>query len=279
LRDPAAVLRRNDGDDFHGPRIDDHNLVSNEEIFEAAPPRLDFDERLRHPNEVHGSWHAGTDVKREVDTVDPGRVALPYNDVVNARALLLWQLDVHIGFRTSALAAFNRGAPSLAATLSRATFVPLALNVFAPLVAVRLLGLAALTGRLPGRSLAFAATNIPLILPGCAFAGVLSTSLARLTGLVALLFVTLCLASCLAAILLRCLRAGLVLASALLATALLPDLALLTALASLQIAVLLRAPGGLAALRGRRVAAMLALLLLGDGRARSGDKGGRRHRQ
>jgi hypothetical protein len=95
--------------------------------------------------------------------------------------------------RCSALAAFKRGASSLAVTLSRrAIFFPLALNVFALLVAVRLLGL---TGRVSSRSIALAATNIPLILPGCAFAGVLSSSLARLTGFVALLFATLSIGS------------------------------------------------------------------------------------
>jgi hypothetical protein len=53
------MLGFEDAQDFHRLRIDDHDLITDLEVFIAAPCRLDVDHRLGKWRKVNRVWHGG----------------------------------------------------------------------------------------------------------------------------------------------------------------------------------------------------------------------------
>jgi hypothetical protein len=48
----TSRLRLDNRDDFHRPRIHDHDLISDHEIFKTAPCRFDFHNGRKHPRSI-----------------------------------------------------------------------------------------------------------------------------------------------------------------------------------------------------------------------------------
>ena len=83
-------------------RIDDDDLVAGHEVVEAAPGRVDLDDRLRHDDMLHGARHGGADMDGEVDVGDARRPLVADDHFLDAGALLGRQVDVDIGVAAGA---------------------------------------------------------------------------------------------------------------------------------------------------------------------------------
>src|SRR5262249_34594132 len=90
----TSLLCVQNGHYLHRPRIDDHDLVPDHEIFIAAPCGFDFHNGPRKSSEPHGAWHSGANRYAEVWAGYPWSVPLVDDDFVYSGALFRCQVDV-----------------------------------------------------------------------------------------------------------------------------------------------------------------------------------------
>src|SRR5215813_13058184 len=84
----CAPRSRDDGDDPQRARLDDDDLVVDDEILEAAPGRVDFHDRGRDRDQVNRAWHHGADADVEVHAADTVDIATLEHRLAHLGALL-----------------------------------------------------------------------------------------------------------------------------------------------------------------------------------------------
>src|SRR5690349_19485200 len=133
-----------DRDDPQRRRVDDHDLVTHQEVLVATPRRLDLDDLARERHELHlAAWDDGADAHVEVHVLDPRSAPLGDDDRVDLRPLLARQGHARAGAATT----LDRGAATslrAAAVLHRGAAV---LVLHLVLRRAALLGRPALFGR------------------------------------------------------------------------------------------------------------------------------------
>ena len=65
----AVKLRLEDRHDFVCPRVDDDDLIANQDVLKASPRRIDLDHLHRERIKVHARWDAGADADRTLNLV------------------------------------------------------------------------------------------------------------------------------------------------------------------------------------------------------------------
>src|ERR1700693_1842335 len=87
------TLRRQDGDDFPRVRINDQELIADQNILEATVFRNDGHDLGRQYRDVNVSRYSRADAHGEVRTIDPRHIAIADNDVLDLGALVLRELN------------------------------------------------------------------------------------------------------------------------------------------------------------------------------------------
>src|SRR6202035_1264370 len=90
---PGETLRRQDGDDLQRVRIDDQELIADQDIFEATVFRNDGHDLWRQHRDVNGPGNGHSDADVEVRMVDTRDVAIADDDAPDLGPLVLRELD------------------------------------------------------------------------------------------------------------------------------------------------------------------------------------------
>src|SRR4029077_20273558 len=86
-------LGRQDGDDLHRVRIDDQQLIADQDVIKAAVFGHDPHHLGRQHRDVNVSRYSRADAHREARAIDPRHVAIADDDVLDLDALVLGELD------------------------------------------------------------------------------------------------------------------------------------------------------------------------------------------
>src|ERR1700688_655987 len=86
------TLRRQDSDDFQRVRINDQELIGDQNILEATVFRTDGHDLARQYRDVNVSRYSRADAHGEVRTIDPRHIAIADDDVLDLSARVLREL-------------------------------------------------------------------------------------------------------------------------------------------------------------------------------------------
>jgi hypothetical protein len=90
------MLRIEDAQDFHCLRIDDHDPVTDLEVFIPAPCRLDVDYRLRKCCKVNRIWYDRAGRQAECDVIDFRFGGYLAEDFADPRVILRRRIECQI---------------------------------------------------------------------------------------------------------------------------------------------------------------------------------------
>jgi hypothetical protein len=93
--------------------VDDHDLVTHDEVLMSAPCRVDLDQRRRDIDDANARRHHCSDTDREVDVVHARHVAAGEDGLLDRRTLLLRQVHAAGLTRCGVASLTCRGAASL----------------------------------------------------------------------------------------------------------------------------------------------------------------------